>query len=527
VKPLCLAANGAWLASSLPAALAFQTNMHRAAEVQEAVLLRILRRNASTEFGRAHGFASIRSVREYQERVPVRTYDQYVELQGDARALTASEVTHYEATSGSSGATKRIPYTRDLRAEMGRAIAPWIVSLAASHPGAFAGEAYWSVSPVLSTAVAPEASAVSDEDYLGPVRARLVRAVQAVPSDVRFIQDLETFRRATLEHLLRCRTLSLISVWHPSFLLLLLGELREKAAELWPNLRVISCWTDANAARDAAELARLFPRVHIQPKGLLSTEGFVSIPIRAAAPALAYRSHFYELHPVGSGLDLPDSRSVGSGLDLPISRSMGSGLDLAKSDHAGSGLVQSGSTGSGLVLPATEGEVGRRYAVVLTTGAGLYRYDTEDLVEIVGYREACPLLRFIGREQHISDHYGEKLNELFVRERLEATLREHGITARFAMLACEDNSYTLFIETDAPSTTLHAATRTLDTALRENIHYDYCRRLGQLGDLTPFRITQGASTTYLAHASQRLGDVKLTALDPRRDWSTRFQGSWL
>lgn len=480
MRPLCLAANGAWLASSLPAALAFHANLHRAAEVQEALLLRILRRNASTEFGRAHGFASIASIREYQQRVPVRTYDEYVELQGDARALTASPVTHYEPTSGSSGAAKRIPYTRELRAEMGRAIAPWIVSLFASHPAAFAGEAYWSVSPVLAGATGSQPLA-SDEDHLGPVRARFVRAVQAVPGDVRFIQDLEAFRHATLQHLLRRPTLSLISVWHPSFLLLLLGPLRERAADLWPNLRVISCWSDANAARDAEEVARLFPHAHIQPKGLLSTEGFVSIPIADAAPALAYRSHFYELR----------------------------------------------CTQTGRVLPATEGEVGGRYGVVLTTGGGLYRYDTEDLVEIVGYREACPLLRFIGRAQHISDCYGEKLNELFVRERLETTLREHGIAAKFAMLACEENAYALFIESDCADAPLLDAAHALDEALRENIHYDYCRRLGQLGALNVFRIATAGSTTYLATSGQRLGDVKLTSLDRRRDWSTRFAGSWV
>lgn len=476
MRSLCVAANGAWLASSLPAALAFQANLHRAAEVQEAVLMRILRRNASTEFGRAHGFASIRSVREYQQRVPVRTYDEYAELWGDARALTASEVTHYESTSGSSGAVKRIPYTRDLRAEMGRAIAPWVVSLFHAHPAAFAGEAYWSVSPVLSST-----AAVADEDYLGPVRALFVRAVQAVPGKVRFVQDLEAFRHATIEHLLRCRTLSLISVWHPSFLLLLLGDLREKAAETWPHLRVISCWTDANAARDAAELARVFPHVTIQPKGLLSTEGFVTIPIGDVAPALAYRSHFYELRCMGSGL----------------------------------------------YLPATEGEAGHRYAVVLTTGAGLYRYDTEDVVEIAGYREGCPLLQFVGREQHVSDHYGEKLNELFVRERLEAVLEQHGVVPRFAMLACEEAAYCLFIETDASPASLAAVAGTLDMALRENVHYDYCRRLGQLGDLTPFRVTRDGSATYLVHANQRLGDVKLSSLDRRRGWSSRFEGSWL
>ena len=384
MKPLCLAANAAWLASSVPAALSFHANLDRAAEVQEEILFRILRRN---------GLGSIRSVREYQERVPVRTYDEYGKI-------TASGVTHFENTSGSSGAAKRIPYNRELRAEMGRAIAPWIVDLFTTHPGAFAGEAYWSISPVLSS----DTSSLSDEDHLGPMRARLVRAVQAVPADVRFIQDLEAFRRTTLDHLLRHRTLSLISVWHPSFLLLLLGDLRDQAADLWPNLRVISCWTDANAARDAAELARIFPHTYIQPKGLLSTEGFISIPIAdTSAPALAYRSHFYEL------------RSL-------------------ETDR---------------VLLATEGEIGKRYRVVLTTGAGLYRYDTEDIIEIVGYRGACPLLRFIGRAEHVSEHYGEKLNEIFVRERLEGVLDTFGVVATFAMLACEENAYTLFIESAA------------------------------------------------------------------------------
>jgi hypothetical protein len=462
VRPLCLAANGTWIASSLPAAFAFHANLHRVAEVQEEVLLRIVRRNAATEFGRAHGFASIRSVREYQRRVPVRTYDELGDL---GASSTASPITHYETTSGSSGAAKRIPYTHDLRAEMGRAIAPWIVDLFRTHPAAFAGEAYWSVSPVLSDVDAP-----GDEDHLGPFRARLVRAVQAVPRDVRFIRDLEAFRRTTMEHLLRCRTLSLISVWHPSFLLLLLGTLRENP---WPNLRVISCWSDANAARDAAELTRIFPGVHVQPKGLLSTEGFVSIPLAdAAAPALAYRSHFYELR-----------------------------------------------AASGEVLPAAQANVGQRYGIVLTTGGGLYRYDTEDLVEIVGFRDTCPLLRFIGRAHHVSDHYGEKLNELFVRERLHAALGD--VPVRFAMLACEGRAYTLFIETAASDATLVEIARALDVALRENIHYDYCRRLGQLDELTFLRVTDGAAT-YLAASGQRLGDVKLSSLDARTGWAARF-----
>jgi hypothetical protein len=473
--------------------MAFHANLHRAAEVQESVLLGILRRNATTDFGRAHGFASVRSVREYQERVAVRTYDEYLELRGDPRALTSSPVTHFEHTSGSSGASKRIPYTRELRAEMGRAIAPWVVDLFRQFPGAFAGEAYWSISPVMAREVGSDPATtlaqnsgsdpdIADEDYLGPFRARLVRAVQAVPASVRFIQEIETFRDVTLQHLLRCRNLSLISVWHPSFLLLLLGSDPGRFAEAWPLLRVISCWTEGNAVRDVSRLAAIFPKVHLQPKGLLSTEGFVSIPIaESAVPALAYRSHFYELRCVETGR----------------------------------------------VLPATEAIIGHRYVVVLTTSAGLYRYDTQDVVEITGSVGSCPLLSFVGRERHVSDRYGEKLNEIFVRERLDAILREVPVPVQFAMLAYEGGAYALFVETTGSDPAVLDVVHRLEVALCENVHYDYCRRIGQLGPLMVFRIASDASATYLRSSGSQLGDTKLVSLDGRSGWSERFDGTWL
>ncbi len=501
MSALSAIANGLWIASSLPSALAFRMNLHRVREVQEAVLLRILRRDPR--------HASIGSTREYQERVPIRTFDQ-IDL-SDMR-----DVLHWEPTSGSSGASKRIPYTRELLAEFNRGIAPWVVELFRSHPSAFLGKAYWSMSPVVpverralsppnhQTAQRAESPPLhkddegfgGDAEYLGPVRARLVRAVQAVPRSVRLLADVDTFRRETLRCLLRCPDLTLISVWHPSFLSLLVAPLRSVAAEfddpriraalrheddaelhraLWPRLRVISCWADANAARGAAELAALFPQASIVPKGLLSTEGFVSFP------RLAYRSHFYEFRDVESGE----------------------------------------------VLLPTDTRVGRQYQVILTTGGGLYRYDSEDIVEVTAFEQQCPVLRFVGRASHVSDHYGEKLNELFVRERLERALNERAVEARFAMLACEARSYTLFVESDAPDADLTRAAATLDTALRENFHYDYCRKLEQLAPLSVFRIARNAAETYITSTGQRLGDVKLTSLDARQGWSGKFEGEWL
>jgi hypothetical protein len=273
-----------------------------------------------------------------------------------------------------------------------------------------------------------------------------------------------------MRHLAACRTLSLISVWHPSFLELLIGDLDPVAT--WPELRVISCWADANAAGPAAALARRFPHATMQPKGLLLTEGVVTIPY-GDAHALAYRSHFFEFRDGG---------------DIRL---------------------------------AAELEVGKRYQVIITTGGGLVRYDTEDLVDVIGFRERCPLLRFAGRAAHVSDHFGEKLNEVFVRERLTAVLED--VPHAFAMLACDGDAYVLYVESDASADMLEEAASSLELLLRESHHYDHCRLLGQLQPLRVTRVAHAASR-YLAYRaeSQILGNIKIPALDREQGWTTRF-----
>jgi hypothetical protein len=442
VRLRAAAANAAWVLSASPEERRFRSNLHRVGKVQEEIL---------------RGITGMRSVAEFRDRYAIRSWD-------EQQLVLREPVERWEETSGSSGAKKRIPYTRTLRRQFNAAIAPWIVSLFREDPPAFAGEAYWSISP----------GAASDEELLGPLQRRLVRAVQAVPSSVRLAADLEAFRRDTLDALRRCRTLSLISVWHPSFLELIVGADVDTEAT-WPHLRVISCWADANAAGAAASLAKRFPHARIQPKGLLSTEGFVTIPYDGA-PTLAYRSHFFEFR---------------DGDDVRL---------------------------------ATEVEVGRRYGVVLTTGGGLYRYDTEDIVEVTGFRQTCPLLRFVGRAQHVSDHFGEKLNEIFVRERMDAALRP--VPHAFAMLACESNTYVLFVESAAADAVLSEATASLEESLREAFHYDHCRRLGQLQPLRFVRVHEGAATYLRAKsATQTLGAIKIPALDREQGWEGRFSAA--
>jgi hypothetical protein len=435
-----LVANSLWFASYLPAAAAFRRATHDVAGAQRRRLREIT------------GF---RSVAEFQECVPL----------SDEPGLPAGRVLRRVPTSGTTGPTKLIPYTRSLLAEFQSGIAPWTVDLFQHNPAMLAGKSYWAISPV-----ADEADGFADDtEYLGQA-GWLARATLAVPSSVRHIRVVDEWRRATLRHLMACRDLTFISVWHPSFLTLLLEGVATPS-RLWPRLQVISCWGNA------PELAKMFPQATIQPKGLIATEGFVSLPLWGRdGAALAVRSHFFEF------------------------------LD----DGAKAWL-------------AHELVTGHEYSVVLTTSGGLNRYQLHDRVRVVGFEHECPLLRFVGKESHVSDRYGEKLDERHVR----AALGLVGLDTTFTMAACEGDAYVLFVETTERDDRLLVAAEQLDTLLQENVHYRYCRELGQLAPLRVFRITSRGPATYLEACEsrgQRIGDVKPVALDCRDGWMEVFDG---
>ena len=86
-------------------------------KANEELLLRILRENADTEYGRKYGFGEIRSVEEYRQKVPYSDYDVYepyirrMVQNNETNLITAYKVIQYAETSGSVGVQKKIPVT--------------------------------------------------------------------------------------------------------------------------------------------------------------------------------------------------------------------------------------------------------------------------------------------------------------------------------------------------------------------------------------------------------------------------------
>jgi len=528
--------NGAWLGANLPGYLRFKAALKRPRAVQESLLRWYLRSNARTSFGAKHRFGTIRSPREYQERVPLSTFEDYGEAiertaAGEQGVLTSSPVRLFEPTSGSTHGAKWIPYTPALQREIRRAVAPWIVDLARSRTGLVGGPSYWSISPETDLAASGGSTIPvgfrADSAYLGGWFERLADRTLVRCNDLRRMTDIDEFRRRTLLRLLAARDLRLISVWHPTFLTLLLDALAtswrellpvlrhglaaqggvratpalpgradeleradpERPMTIWPGLEVISCWGDGQASSLVRELADRFPGALIQPKGLIATEAFVSLPFERRHP-LAVRSHFFEfVEDDGSARFLWELRESGC------------------------------------------------YSVVVTTGGGLYRYRLRDRVRVIGFLDETPCIRLIGKEDGISDLYGEKLNDGFVADILAELLPELVPEARFALLAPERDGraarYALFVESSigadrtgsAPETWRGKLAERLEQALRANPHYAYCVRLGQLLPAAVVPIGRGADRLYLARLQaegKRLGGIKPTALSAATDWRRTF-----
>ena len=449
---ICALANSLWLAGCLPELARFRRGVTRVREEQEKILFRLLR--GENEFAKQHDFSLIKTVHDYQQAVPIRKFEDFEPwidriAGGEKNVLTAEPVTLLEPTSGSSGANKLIPYTASLQREFQRGIRAWIADLFLHDPQLMLGPAYWSVSPPVARRRSAGGIPIGFDDdsaYVGGWQRRLVQAVtvKTPTSDVR-----------------------LISIWNPTFLSM------QRVPDL-PKLRVISCWTDANAAAPAAQLAKLFPQARIQGKGLIATEGFISFPMHGReGTALAIRSHFLEFVPLGS-------------------------------ENA---------------LLAHELDEGQQYAVVISTGGGLYRYLLDDVIEVVGRVGQCPLICFVGRQGYVSDWFGEKLNEAFVAGVLRESL---GTAPSFAMLACDTDipAYVLYIDGEIAD----EKAIEIDALLRRNFHYDYARHLGQLRPLQICRVPRAAELyqEFCMRAGQKAGDIKPLALDRRNGWSGVF-----
>lgn len=485
---------------------------------QRAVLQRILARNAGTAYARAH-FNGARTAEDYQ-KAPLLSPAELQpwvarEMAGERNLLTADAPVYYVRTTGSTGQPKHIPITRSYRDEFQRTVHVSLWHLRRRFPEAFRGRALYFVGSrrVARAADGNDVGTMSGFNFTE--MPRVVRAIYAWPYELFEVQDLAA--RSFLALLFA--TLgdpSIIAGIFPAPIVYLLRDLEAQAGELarclrdgrlpplaipeaqralfqrklggprralaqrldraaglksgeqaaaaWPSLRLVYCWTTATAGLYVPELQqRLGPGIAVRDAIYSACEGWCSIPMGEERPggALALLSHYFEF------------------------------------------LEEE----SGRARFAWELEDGRRYAIVLTTSAGLYRYALGDIVEVCGHHEKAPRIRFVRKTSAAVNLAGEKLDESHVNQAVAAALRRQSVRATFFTLAPllggERPAYTLYLEPEKALSPepLRAA---VDEALGEaSFDYGRLRKAGQLGPLVLRALPPG---TYARIRQARVQD---------------------
>lgn len=503
-------------AALMPRTFHFVRQLHDPERAQRKVVLQLMRCLSETHYGGLYNISHSDSYEAYREKVPIVTYDELLPWikeckSSSAPILTRERIKMFERTSGSSGAVKYIPYTKPLLRSFSRMFLLWCHDLLTYGPQLREGRVFMSISPSCRDSEVTEngisIGTSDDTEYVQSWIGMLLKRFLVVPLSAGRIRDIELHSLVVALHLLAEEKLEIVSIWSPTFLesiLRFIEENREDIAgfwqkgyvelngerfswplptsarlkqlmdghinwsALWPHLKLISCWSSANAAASSRRLQSMFPGALLQGKGLLATEAPLTIPL------LRYR-----------------------GRNVPLVNE----------------VLYEFEDQSGGVIPLWKVEEGRTYSLVISQRGGLYRYKIGDKVRINGIAEGTPCFDFVGRDRS-SDLVGEKVHEDFVADVIEALRRGSGSEKILLPIAPANEApyYVLLCEEGRDSS--ESLELSLDNLLRQSYHYDYARRRKQLERplVIKCRLLGDQFIRFSIDAGVKSGDIKVPTL---------------
>lgn len=437
------------------AARSFKKALKDPVGTQQRLLLTILRRNQDTEYGKAYGFASLHSLKDYQGNVPVIDYEDIRSridrmTRGEKNILTAETPVLFAQTSGTTGDPKYIPVTPTCQKA---GVTPtWLNFARGDHPEMFAGKVITIVSQAIEGHTPSGIPFGSTSGMVIRELPGIVQSAYAVPYDVYEVSDYEAKYYALLRFGL-AENVTMLGTANPSSVVklaemadrladTLISDIRDgtltrevridpalrgllekklrpdpaRAAQLeamrarrsgrllpadyWPDMALIGCWKGGTVS---AYLDR-FPEWYdpdgkgmpaIRDMGYLASEARMSIPItdHGAGGVLTVHINVFEFVPAGD-ID-------GNPADPDAWRFFGVG----------------------------EVEVGKEYYIFITTSGGLYRYDMNDVIEIVGHHQSAPVVVFRRKGRGMTNLTGEKLSVNQLIQAVGIASRETGLDA--------------------------------------------------------------------------------------------------
>lgn len=506
----------------------FQAATANPRKVQEANLLSIVQRNRYTAFGKEHNFGSIKSIEDFQKNVPISTYDDLEPYllrmtRGEKNVLVAGAVPYFARTSGTTGPAKYIPVTERYLEEFRTGRRVWVRQVAQAFPRAVRGTILTMQSPRIEGTTeggTPYGSITVSMGVVDVGRRRKIRRegardilepFQKIPMSIFYIEDFDS-KYYVLLRLAVTTNISVMATINPSTLILICRKLTEFAPDLirdceqgtlkkdlklepdlrqklekrikrnrkaaariraslerhgrvrppdiWKRLCGLICWKGGAAPFYLRQFSQWFGDLPVMDYGFVATEGNFSVVLstEGSRGVAAVTGHFFEF--------IEESRR---GDESPP------------------------------VLTVDQLELGKRYHLVVTGSHGLYRYDMNDIVEVVGAYKRTPEIVFCHKGGNMISFTGEKIAESQVVQAVSSAQESIGVTLNgfcvTVRLDQEHPRYVFAVEPSGrvPEEKLAELLKSCEQNLQEaNIEYRAKRTSLRLGDPLLAVIKNGA-----------------------------------
>lgn len=445
----------------------FVEDTKHTADVQDKVMHEIINYGRDSVFGKQYNFSNIKKYKDFKNNIPTHNYEAlrpYVDrhTKGEENVLFPGKPLMYNQTSGTTDKSKLIPITqyafdRTIK-DRGKL---WMYGIMKSFPGIFKGKDLTLISPAVQGHTEDGTPFGSLSGLMYQNIPEFVKLVHTVPYSVFTVKDYKakiyTLMRFAMAHNITCiltgnpsTVLNLVTrgnEWKEDIIrdihdgtlnkdLALDPEIRAETeallkpnpkrakqlrtmidgnnmlrpADYWPNLRLIHTWSNGNCRLQIPKLDTWF---------------------RKETPVLDFGYIASEIN----ATDIIDSKTSGSVLQIQNAFYEFSPYeDEEKKDKR--------------YYRAHELEVGKQYFIYITTFNGLYRYNMNDVLKMIGHFNDTPLVKFMHKGQGVTSIQGEKLSEDHVIEAIGSASKETGINHDFffAYANAEASRYQIYID---------------------------------------------------------------------------------
>ena len=443
----------------------FYEGTKRCGVEQNQVLLSIVNSNKNSIFGENHSFDTIATYQDFKKLVPVNTYEDlkpYIVEQAknkNTKSIISDEIIMFNKTSGTTSEPKLIPVTRQTLKGLKKSQQISMYLQYKSQSLGYVGKVMGIVSPAIDSMSEYNIPVGSASGLFYKNMPFFVRSKYVVPHAVFEIDDYELKYYCILLLSLQHTDVTYCGTANPTTFLKLTKILNERKADflkdlksgsvsglaekseirevilkklkpskeriaelekifesqeklafhhLWPHIKLLTTWSGGSCGVALKTVLELMPEnTTVIDPGYLSSElrGSITFDAKTQGGLFTFQDNFFEF----------------------VERSNWESEKLE-------------------FLLLHELEVNKEYYLFVTTSAGLYRYNMNDIIKVSGFVNQCPLVHFIQKGKGVCNITGEKLYE----SQLLTALNQLGLNYLFVQVLANEETctYECYIETD-------------------------------------------------------------------------------